>query len=109
MYDFAAGPGGFVAAGQTLAADPRRNQFGPLGVWSSSDGRTWNPLGTITSVGQVEVLSVAGDGAHVVVAYVDKAGDLGLVVATGRPALAIDLERPLGTSMGTRPPSTTTG
>jgi hypothetical protein len=82
MYDFAAGPGGFVAAGQTLAADPAGTPFGPLGVWSSSDGRTWNPLAGIPSVGQVEVLSVVGDGSHVVVAFVDEAGNLQLLVGT---------------------------
>jgi len=34
-------------------------------------------------MGQVEVLSVVGDGSHVVVAFVDEAGNLQLLVGDG--------------------------
>jgi len=81
---FASGPGGFVTAGaQPAPADAGVAPFGSLGVWTSPDGRTWQPLTGLPSVGPIEVLSVVGDGAHAVVVCVDQAGDLQLVVGDG--------------------------
>ncbi len=83
---FASIPGGFVAAGtQPGSADlsSSLNPLGPLGVWTSTDGRTWKPLAGLSSLPESEVLAVAGDGSHVVIAVVDEQGNLQLLVGDG--------------------------
>jgi hypothetical protein len=85
MYSFAAGPGGFVGAGQQVTGDNYGEaEYGSLGVWTSQDGRSWQAVADIPSVNSIEVLSVIGDGAHVVVVCVDSQGDLQLLVGDGR-------------------------
>jgi hypothetical protein len=84
MYSFAAGPGGFVGAGQQVTGDNYGEaQYGSLGVWTSQDGRSWEAVANIPSVNSIEVLSVVGDGAHVVIAAVDQKGNLQLLVGSG--------------------------
>jgi hypothetical protein len=83
---FASAAGGFVAAGtqpgstdSTGSVDPP----GPLGVWTSGDGRSWKPLAGTTSLPESRILAVAGDGTHVVIAAVDEKGNLQLLVGSG--------------------------
>ncbi len=80
---FATAPGGYVAAGVLVPGDPGMLPWGSLGVWTSQDGRSWQPLAGLPSVSSIEVLSVVGDGAQVVVVYVDQAGNLQLLVGDG--------------------------
>lgn len=82
-YNFAAIPGGYVSAGQTVVGDGGETGYGGLGVWVSVDGRSWQPLAGLPSIGSVQVLSVVGDGNHVVVAFVDSQGNLQLLVGDG--------------------------
>lgn len=81
---FASLPGGYVAAGSQPSA-PWLESWGPLGVWTSRDGRAWQPLPSIPATGRIEVLSVVGDGARVVVTCVDELGNLQLLVGDGAP------------------------
>src|ERR1035437_3580350 len=55
----------------------------PLGVWTSSDGRSWKPLPGLSSLPDSHVLAVVGDGTRVVIAVVDQQGNLQLVVGGG--------------------------
>jgi hypothetical protein len=80
---FATAPGGYVAAGVLAPGDPGMLPWGSLGVWTSQDGRSWQPLAGLPSVSSIEVLSVVGDGAQVVVVYVDQAGNLQFLVGDG--------------------------
>ena len=80
---FATAPGGYVAAGVLAPGDPGGLPWGSLGVWTSQDGRSWRPLAGLPSVSSIEVLSVVGDGAQVVVVYVDQQGNLQLLVGDG--------------------------
>jgi hypothetical protein len=79
IYGFAAAAGGFVAAG--TQAGPTALE--PLGVWTSGDGRTWKPLTGLASLPDTQVVAVAGDGSHVVIAAVDGSGNLLLLVGDG--------------------------
>jgi hypothetical protein len=81
---FAFVPGGYVTAGaQPSPAVAGAAPLGSLGVWTSPNGRTWQPLIGLPSVGPIEVLSVVGDGAHAVVVCVDQAGAIQLLVGDG--------------------------
>jgi hypothetical protein len=81
---FAAVPGGFVTAGaQPPDGMAGVEQWGPLKVWTSADGRTWKPLAGFEATGSIEVLSVVGDGTHAIVTYVDSSGGLHLLVGAG--------------------------
>jgi hypothetical protein len=81
---FAALPGGYVTAGtQPAPADAGAAPFGSLGIWTSPDGRTWQPLTGLPSVGPIEVLSVVGDGTQAVIVFVDQAGNIQLMVGDG--------------------------
>lgn len=83
-YEFAALPGGYVTAGtQPARADAGAAPFGSLGIWTSPNGRTWQPRAGLPSVGPIEVLGVVGDGTHAVVVCVDQAGDIQLMVGGG--------------------------
>jgi hypothetical protein len=84
MNGFAAVPGGFVAAGaQPAAGDAGVVSWGPLSVWTSPDGRTWHPLVGIVPTDPIEVLSVVGDGTHAVVTFVDRDGNVRMLVGSG--------------------------
>ena len=75
--DFTAFPSGYVAAGQTVSQNGGEpSQYGSLGVWVSEDGESWRPLAGLPSIAMVDVLSVVGDGASVVVTFVDSSGNL---------------------------------
>ncbi len=80
---FATGPGGYVAAGQAVVGLEGEQGYGPLGIWTSQDGRSWKAAAGLPSVGSIEVLSVVGDGANVVVTFVDELGNLQLLVGDG--------------------------
>ncbi len=74
--------GGFAMAGtETQPAYTPVN--GPLGVWTSANGRIWKPLPGLSSLPESQVLAVVGDGKHVVVAFVDPTGNLELLVGQG--------------------------
>ncbi|HEX7612692.1 MAG TPA: hypothetical protein VF371_07945, partial [Candidatus Limnocylindrales bacterium] len=79
---FASLPGGYVAAGSQPSA-PWLESWGPLGVWTSRDGRAWQALPSLPATGRIQVLTVVGDGAHVVVVCVDEQGHLQLLVGDG--------------------------
>ncbi len=79
----AAGPGGYVAAGVLAPGDPMVLPTGSIAVWTSKDGRRWKSIAGLESIGSSEVLSVVGDGAHVVVVCVDQTGNVQLVVGDG--------------------------
>ena len=68
---------GFVAAGTQAAPD---GEAQPFEVWTSRDGKTWQPLASTSSLPNSEVLVVVGDGTHAVIALVDGQGQLELVV-----------------------------
>jgi hypothetical protein len=80
---YAAGPGGYIAAGVLAPGDPIALPVGLPAVWTSKDGRVWKAVAGLESIGSMEVLSVVGDGAHVVVVCVDQAGNVQLVVGDG--------------------------
>lgn len=81
---FAAVPGGYVTAGaQPTPAVASAAPLGSLGVWTSPNGRTWQPLAGLPSVGPIDVLAVVGDGAHAIVVCVDQAGAIQLLVGDG--------------------------
>ena len=80
IYGFAAAAGGFVAAGTQHGPVA----LGPLGVWTSGDGRIWKPLAGLSSMPDTQVVAVAGDGSHAVIAAVDDAGNMLLLVGDGR-------------------------
>jgi len=80
IYGFAAAAGGFVAAGTQHGPVA----LAPLGVWTSGEGRAWKPLAGLSSLPDTQVLAVAGDGSHVVIAAVDDAGNVLLLVGDGR-------------------------
>jgi hypothetical protein len=83
MYDFATIAGRYVAAGQAVVGDGGQNAYGSLGVWTSQDGRSWQAAAGLPAVGSVQVLSVVGDGAYVVVVCVDQQGNVQLLVGDG--------------------------
>jgi hypothetical protein len=83
MYNFGAVAGGYVGAGQTVIGLGGEQGYGPLGVWTSADGRTWQTLAGLPPIESVQVLSVVGDGIHTVVAFVDQDGILQLLVGGG--------------------------
>ncbi len=85
IVGFGTGPEGYVAAGQPVIGLSGEQGYAPLGVWTSTNGRIWQQLAGLESVGSIEVLSVVGDGAHVVVTCVDKLGNLQLLVGDGAP------------------------
>jgi hypothetical protein len=83
---FASVPGGFVTAGTqpgSAGSSGGLDPLGPLGVWTSSDGRSWKPLPGLSSLPESHVLAVVGDGTQVVIAAVDQAGNLQLLVGNG--------------------------
>ena len=80
---YAAGPGGYIAAGVLAPGDPILLPVGLPAVWTSKDGRVWKAVAGLESMGSIQVLSVVGDGAHVVVVCVDQAGNVQLVVGDG--------------------------
>ena len=65
-----------------MAAGPTTR--GPLAVWTSPDGRAWKPLAGLPSLPDTQVLAVAGDGSHAVIAAVDASGNLLLLVGDVR-------------------------
>ena len=71
---------GFVAPGTQAAPD---GQPRPFEVWTSRDGKNWQPLAGISSLPHSEVLAVVGDGTHAVVALLDGQGQLELLVGAG--------------------------
>ncbi|HEY5487650.1 MAG TPA: hypothetical protein VIK06_08390 [Candidatus Limnocylindrales bacterium] len=83
ISDYAAGPGGYVAAGVLAPGDPGVLPTGSVAVWTSKDGRTWKAIAGLESIGSSQVLSVVGDGAHIVVVCVDQAGNVQIVVGDG--------------------------
>ncbi len=81
---YASIPGGFVAAGaQPAPGDAGVVSSGSLGAWTSPDGLTWQAIAGLPPDLAVEVLSVAGDGATVVITFVDASGDIQLLVGEG--------------------------
>jgi hypothetical protein len=83
---FASVPGGFVMAGTqpgSAGSSGDLDPLGPLGVWTSSDGRSWKPLPGLSSLPESHVLAVVGDGTQVVIAVVDQQGNLQLLVGDG--------------------------
>jgi hypothetical protein len=83
---FASASAGFVMAGtqpNSSGSSGGLDQLGPLGVWTSSDGRSWKPLPGLSSLPDSHVLAVVGDGTRVVIAVVDQQGNLQLVVGGG--------------------------
>ena len=58
---------------------------GTLGVWTSVDGQRWQTLTDIPTDPHIQVLSVTGDGKHVVIAFVDQDGVLEFLVGGGAP------------------------
>lgn len=76
---------GFVGAG--TQPDPAESKvgstLGPLGAWTSRDGKSWQPLAGSSSLPHSEVLAVVGDGTHAVVALLDGQGQLELLVGAG--------------------------
>lgn len=77
--------GGFVGAGTQpdTAESSVGSTHGPLGAWTSRDGKSWQPLAGSSSLPHSEVLSVVGDGTHAVIALVDGQGQLELLVSAG--------------------------
>jgi hypothetical protein len=82
---FATGPGGYVAAGVQAPGDIGTLPWGSIGIWTSQDGRSWKAAAGLPALESIEVLSVVGDGAHVVVTCVDELGNLQLLVGDGAP------------------------
>jgi hypothetical protein len=81
---YAAIPGGFVAAGaQPAPGEAGIVPWGSVGVWTSPDGMVWQSVGGLPSDPAIAVLSVVGDGATVVIAIVDAAGNIQLLVGEG--------------------------
>jgi hypothetical protein len=80
---FASGPGGYVAAGVVAPGDPGVLPLGTLAIWTSQDGRTWEPYAGIPQIPSIEVLSVAGNGARVIVTFIDRQGIVQLLVRGG--------------------------
>jgi hypothetical protein len=83
ISDYAAGPGGYIAAGVLAPGDQNVLPMGSPAVWTSKDGRVWKAVAGLESMGSIQVLSVVGDGAHVVVVCVDGTGNVQLVVGDG--------------------------
>ena len=84
--NFSAGPGCYVAAGaQPPAGSDGVFDDGTLGVWTSVDGQRWQTLTDIPTDPHIQVLSVTGDGKHVVIAFVDQDGVLEFLVGGGAP------------------------
>jgi hypothetical protein len=84
VADYATGPGGYIAAGVLAPGDPIVLPVGSPAVWTSKDGRVWKAVAGLESMGSMEVLSVVGDGATVVVVCVDQNGNVQLVVGDGK-------------------------
>jgi hypothetical protein len=82
MNGFATVPGGYVAAG-AQPSEPWLESWGSLGVWTSPDGRSWQPLAGLPSVSSIEVLTAVSDGTRAIVVCVDQAGNLQLLVGDG--------------------------
>jgi hypothetical protein len=80
---FATGPGGYVAAGVVAPGDPGVLPWGTLAIWTSQDGRTWQPVAGIPQIPSIEILSVAGNGARVIVTFIDRQGIVQLLVRGG--------------------------
>jgi len=81
---YAAGPDGYVAAGVLAPGDPMILPTGSVAVWMSKDARSWKAIAGLDSIGSSQVLSVVGDGSHVVVVCVDQTGNVRLVVGDGK-------------------------
>ena len=80
---FASTPGGYVAAGVQAPGDMGTLPWGSIGIWTSQDGRNWKAAAGLPALESIEVISVVGDGAHVVVTCVDGLGNLQLLVGDG--------------------------
>jgi hypothetical protein len=80
---YAAGPGGYVAGGVRAPGDQLILPTGSVAVWTSKDGRSWKAIAGLDSIGSSQVVTVVGDGAHVVVVCVDQNGNVQLVVGDG--------------------------
>lgn len=80
---YSTGPGGYVAAGVQATGDSGMVPWGSLGIWTSPEGSGWQPVLGIPPPDLVEVLAVVGNGAQVVVTYVDQQGNLRLLVGDG--------------------------
>jgi len=80
---FAAGPEGYVAAGVQAPGDIGTLPWGSIGIWTSQDGRSWKTAAGLPALEAIEVISVVGDGANVVVTCVDELGNLQLLVGDG--------------------------
>jgi hypothetical protein len=83
-HSFATGPGGYVAAGQTVVGQSGEAGYGQVGIWTSQDGRTWKPVAGLPTSPSVQVVSVVGDGTQVVVTCVDDQGNVSLLVGDGQ-------------------------
>jgi hypothetical protein len=75
ITDIAKGPEGYVAVGsnERKEQDPVVTRLGPPAVWTSTDGRTWQPVGglPVTAIATAGSYWVASEGAHVVVVCED--------------------------------------
>jgi len=80
---FASTPGGYVAAGVQAPGNIGTLPWGSIGIWTSQDGRSWKAAAGLPALESVEVISVVGDGANVVVTCVDELGNLQLLVGDG--------------------------
>jgi hypothetical protein len=80
---FATGPGGYVAAGVQAPGDPGTLPWGSIGIWTSQNGRSWKAAAGLPALASIEVIAVVGDGANVVVTFVDELGNLQLLVGDG--------------------------
>jgi hypothetical protein len=83
---FASIPGGYVAAGVQAPGDIGTLPWGSIGIWTSQDGRSWKAAAGLPALESIEVISVVGDGANVVVTCVDELGNLQLLVGDDAPA-----------------------
>jgi hypothetical protein len=83
IADYAAGPGGYVAAGVLAPGDPMILPTGSVAVWTSKDGHAWKAIAGLESIGSSQVVAVVGDGAHVLAVCVDGTGNVQLVVGDG--------------------------
>ena len=90
---FGAAPSGYIVAGATplpsktgpgpCGPDVSKCIYGALGVWTSADGRNWQPLAGIAQITGFQVLSVASDGTHAIVVVKDNGDRVQLLVGDG--------------------------